>query len=93
MNRSIAHEALPWYKTLDSYYNRDEWELYDLKRDAVELTNLAEKSSMKEIRANLEARLREWQTLTNDPWRCAPHAVLQDKGEYKNDPQCLTLGV
>lgn len=84
---------MPWYKTLASYYKRDEWELYDLKYDAGELTNLAEKPSMKEIRLDLEKRLKNWQAITNDPWRCAPHSVLQDKGEYKNDPQCLTLGI
>lgn len=93
LNRSINHQPLPWYKTLANYYKRDEWELYDLKRDGAELTNLAQKPSFKDIRADLEQRLQKWQALTNDPWRCAPHGVLQDRGEFKNNPQCLTLGV
>lgn len=84
---------MPWYKTLTQYYQRDEWELYDLKMDPLEVKNLAEKPGMKEIRTKLEARLLKWQIQTNDPWRCAPHAVLQDKGEYKDDPQCLTLNI
>lgn len=37
-------------------------------------------------------RLNEWLEITNDPWRCAPHAVLQDAGPFKNHPQCMTLG-
>lgn len=93
MNRTINHQALPWYKTLQSYYERDEWELFDLKHDPTELTNLATKPSMKEIRTDLENRLMGWQMKTNDPWRCAPHAVLQDKGAFKEKPQCLTLGI
>lgn len=48
---------------------------------------------MAEVRMRLAARLAEWQTITNDPWRCAPHGVLQDKGEFKNDPQCMTLNI
>lgn len=84
---------MPWYKTLGRYYNRDEWELFDLKADGDELTNIASKPAMKEIRADLEKRLDKWLTTTKDPWRCAPHGVLQDKGDFKDNPQCLTLGV
>lgn len=93
LNRTINKEPLPWYKTLGRYYNRDEWELFDLKSDGSEMTNIASKPSMKEIRAHLEDRLNKWLEITEDPWRCAPHAVLQDKGEFKDNPQCMTLGV
>lgn len=89
----MSRQPLPWYKTLASYYNRDEWELFDLKMDPAERTNLASKPSMKETRTMLASMLLKWQTQTNDPWRCAPHAVLQDVGEFKNDPQCLALGI
>lgn len=89
----MSKQPLPWYKTLASYYNRDEWELYDLKYDAVELQNLAMKPSMKDVREDLEKKLMKWQEITDDPWRCAPHGVLQDKGEFQDDPQCLTLGI
>lgn len=93
LNRTINKQSLPWYKTLGRYYNRDEWELFDLKHDAEELMNIAEKPSMKEIRATLEKRLNEWLEETQDPWRCAPHAVLQNRGDYENNPQCMTLGI
>lgn len=93
LNRTINHQTLPWYKTLEKYYNRDEWEMYDLKADGAELTNIASKPSMKQTRAELENRLSKWLEITEDPWRCAPHGVLQDKGEFKNNPQCMTLGI
>lgn len=89
----MAKQSLPWYKTLSQYYQRDEWELFDLKMDSVELKNLANKPSYEKIRNTLAARLLDWQRQTNDPWQCAPHGVLQDKGEFKDDPQCLTLGI
>lgn len=93
MNRTLNHQSLPWYKTLKQYYKRDEWELFDLKFDPNEVQNLADDATMKKIRTQLEAQLMQWQIETNDPWRCAPHAILQDKGEFKDSPQCLTLGV
>lgn len=38
-------------------------------------------------------RLDDWLIATNDPWRCSPHGVLMDKGEFADDAQCLTLGI
>lgn len=89
----MANQPLPWYKTLDQYYKRDEWELFDLKMDPTELKNLAEKPGMAKVRAGLEARLMEWQRKTNDPWQCAPHGILMDKGEFADAPECLPLGI
>jgi N-sulfoglucosamine sulfohydrolase len=91
LNRTIAKQTIPWYKTLKTYYQRDEWELYDLKLDASEIQNVAKKKDYAKILADLQEKLLKWQIETNDPWRCAPHAVLEDKGEYKGNPECLTL--
>lgn len=91
LNRTKAKQNLYWYKTLNEYYKRSEWELYDLKKDAEELNNLFGKTSYANITADLQKRLFEWQKSTNDPWICAPHAVLEDKGLYKNNPQCMDL--
>ena len=41
VNRSLAGEPLHWFKTLEDYYYRDEWELFDLENDPQELKNLA----------------------------------------------------
>lgn len=92
LNRTIGKHPLPWYKSLKTYYNRPEFELYDLKKDGAEMQNLAYKKDFAKLRKELEEKLWNWQVDTNDPWRCAPHAVLEDKGEYKGNPSCLTLG-
>lgn len=40
LNRTRSKMPLPWYKTLQQYYYRPEWELYDLKADVDESRNL-----------------------------------------------------
>lgn len=92
LNRTLTKQFLPWYKNLNLYYKRPEWELYDIKKDPYEMRNLITNKEFNDIRVKLEKRLNKWLEDTNDPWRCAPHAVLEDKGEYKGNPQCLTLG-
>ncbi|KAL3274373.1 hypothetical protein HHI36_015771 [Cryptolaemus montrouzieri] len=91
LNRSRAHKDIRWYKKLSQYYYRKEWELFDLKHDSEELTNLAYNDTYKVIFKELKHRLFEWQNQTGDPWLCAPHAVLENKGFFKNDPQCMPL--
>ncbi|KAK5641207.1 hypothetical protein RI129_009754 [Pyrocoelia pectoralis] len=91
LNRTRSHHPLNWYKTLQSYYIRPEWELYDLKLDAGEVNNLAGKKSYKKILQELQEKLANWQKVTNDPWLCAPHSVLENIGEFKNDPKCMGL--
>jgi N-sulfoglucosamine sulfohydrolase len=91
LNRTRNKENLYWFKTLKEYYNRPEWELYDLKHDPEELNNLAGKNDYKVIMKELELRLFEWQNVTSDPWICSPHAVLENKGNYRNNPQCMPL--
>ncbi|XP_970679.2 N-sulphoglucosamine sulphohydrolase isoform X1 [Tribolium castaneum] len=91
LNRTRNKENLYWFKTLRQYYNRPEWELYDLKHDPVELNNLAGKSDYKDIMQELEKRLSEWQNATSDPWICSPHSVLENKGDYAHNPQCMPL--
>lgn len=65
--------------------------MYDLRKDAEELNNLVGKASFQDIFKNLKEKLFNWQKATDDPWICAPHAVLENKGKYKNNPQCLSL--
>lgn len=91
LNRTITKTSIPWYKTLRSYYQRDEWELFDLKLDASEVMNVAKKKDYAKILKDLQEKLWNWQVKTNDPFRCSPHSVLEDKGEFKDNPQCLTL--
>ncbi|KAH8358717.1 hypothetical protein KR093_002020 [Drosophila rubida] len=92
LNATINGQALPWYRTLQQYYQRPEWELYDIKADALERFNLADKPKYKATLKQLQQKLFNWQVDTADPWRCAPHAVLQAQGVFKEHPVCLTLG-
>lgn len=91
LDRVKTNQQLPWYKTLQDYYYRPEWELFDLKMDPIEVQNLANKPSHADILSTLKTDLQVWLNRTHDPWICGPNAVLQDKGFYKTNPQCLPL--
>nr|CAD7444839.1 unnamed protein product [Timema bartmani] len=89
LNRTQAKEPLNWYKTLEQYYYRDEWELFDLKKDADELHNLATVPSYQVRGLQEKNRLRKaWQT-SRDPvdkanWSRKVHAVREMVKEYRN---------
>ncbi|XP_043280801.1 N-sulphoglucosamine sulphohydrolase [Venturia canescens] len=91
LNRTRSNIPLRWKKTLKQYYNRSEWELYDLKKDPEELKNLAETSAAQEIFQILKKRLFEWQKSTNDPWLCAPRGVLESHGRDPRNQECMPL--
>ncbi|KAH9628181.1 hypothetical protein HF086_006812 [Spodoptera exigua] len=40
LNRTASKQPLPWYKTLEQYYYRPQWELYDIRADPAETRNL-----------------------------------------------------
>lgn len=89
--RTRTGTPLPWHITLQQYYFRQEWELFDRKADPHEFTNVASKPRYQPILASLQSALINWQNLTGDPWICSPHAVLENTGHYKRDMQCLQL--
>ena len=91
LKRTQAKEPLHWSKTLAQYYYRDPWELYDLKYDPQELSNIVLKESYANIVDLLQTKLVDWQNMTSDPWLCAPVGVLEDSGLYKSDPRCMPL--
>jgi len=91
LSRTKANQSLNWYKSLQEYYFRPEWELFDLKVDVEEKYNVAQKTSYQTVFEQLKTTLSNWQNRTKDPWICSPHAVLEDKGTFKNNPQCLPL--
>ena len=49
LQRHQTNQSLHWYKSLQEYYFRPEWELYDLKVDNEEKYNVAKKASYKVI--------------------------------------------
>lgn len=62
-----------------------------MKYDVEEVKNLAYDDNYKLILKELKLRLFHWQNITQDPWICSPHAVLEDKGPFLNNPQCMLL--
>ncbi|XP_063962051.1 N-sulphoglucosamine sulphohydrolase-like [Lytechinus pictus] len=91
LNRTRDHKPLNWYKTLKEYYYRPEWELFDLLADPTEVNNLAHVGKFQKLIVNLKKQLLDWQTVTNDPFRCHPWGVLEDAGDFKYSPTCLPL--
>jgi len=93
LNRTRTGQPTHWFKTLKSYYYRDQWELYDIHNDPKETKNLARDPSGQyaPLLASLRGDLRAWQNATFDPWICAPGGVLEDAGLYKLAPQCFDL--
>ena len=59
------------YKLM-KFYNIDEWELYDLKRDPEEMQNIVHDSQSQEIVADLKNRLAELREKYNVPKDTAP---------------------
>jgi len=55
-------------KKIAEYYDRPEFELFDLKEDPDESENFADKEHYKEILEELKEKLVEFQKRTNDPW-------------------------
>ncbi|GFO08663.1 N-sulphoglucosamine sulphohydrolase [Plakobranchus ocellatus] len=76
LHRTTTGQPTHWFKTLDQYYYRDEWELYDLQADPEELHNLAYNPDYHHVFAKMNKTLFSWQEETNDHWRCMPHSIL-----------------
>uniref|UniRef100_A0A0B7APM9 Sulfatase N-terminal domain-containing protein n=2 Tax=Arion vulgaris TaxID=1028688 RepID=A0A0B7APM9_9EUPU len=91
LNRTREGLPLLWFKTLNQYYYRDEWELYDLGSDPHEVHNMVNNATYSSILSALKKQLKSWQNITADPWICAPGAVLEFQGKYKGNPQCLSM--
>lgn len=86
MNKTKHGEQLKWTKTYKQYRERSEFEGFIVRRNReipVELGGA--------VRGLLWRRLMDWLEKTNDPFRCGVNAVLQDSGNYKNNPVCLKL--
>ncbi|GAB6020879.1 hypothetical protein CHUAL_003527 [Chamberlinius hualienensis] len=91
LNRTVTGQPTNWYKTLHDYYMRPEWELYNVDEDPTEVVNLAGNSSFISIEKKLKKALDHWQWLTNDPWVCSPHAVLEPLDRVAKTQICLPL--
>lgn len=92
LNRTRAGKPTHWFKTLQEYYYRSPWELYDVVNDPQEKKNLVNHSSKmyQTVFQVLRSQLIQWQNITNDPWICSPYGVLEDAGRYKTSPKCFS---
>jgi len=55
-------------RTVEAYVHRPRQELYDVESDPQERVNLAGSSEHAKVLAELQEKLRAWQTKTGDPW-------------------------
>ena len=87
----MAGEETHWFKTLEGYYYRDQWELYDLYNDQEEAFNVASDPVYQTQLQSLQSQLLKWQRATDDPWVCSPSSVWENKGHYPKAGVCLPL--
>lgn len=87
LNRTRLSEPTHWFKSLEQYYYRERWELYDSRADPLERRNLVSNPSYSNVLESLRQTLQKWQWETGDPWVCGPDYVLEDKLE----PHCRPL--
>ena len=76
LNHTRQGKPTGWFRTLEQYYYRAQWELFDLSTDPKELTNLFNKPEYQEVLKELRHELLAWQKTTNDQWICSPGGVL-----------------
>ena len=83
LNRTMTHEPLHWFSSLDKYYYREPFELYDVIADPEERVNLYNQTGYAPVAKQMLSSLRAWQHVTNDPWICSPFAVPGYDGKCK----------
>ena len=79
LNRTESGLPLPWITTLDKYYYRDEWQMFNLTSDPHEQNNLAYNPEYHTVFKSMQERLSQWLVETNDPWQCLPSEELQGR--------------
>ena len=85
LNRTREGRPTGWFRTLEKYYYRAQWELFDLNTDPKELTNLFDKPEYQKVVKELRLELLAWRETTNDHWICYPGGVLVDGACYSMD--------
>jgi len=68
--QDVLKTARPYYgkRRTEDYVQRPRFELFDLKADPDELTNLADDPKHRERLERMQAEMKEWQKRTGDPW-------------------------
>jgi len=63
-----GNDALYGPRTVERYIHRPEFELYDIEKDPLEANNLADDPRFESVLAVHKAKIRAFQTATQDPW-------------------------
>ena len=85
LNNTLHNQTTKWFKTLQQYYWRDQYELYDIVNDPHEMKNLANNARYASTLKELQNKLHSWRDATDDPWICWPEGV------YLGGETCHTL--
>ena len=72
LKHASQNVSTKWFKTLDQYYNRGEFELFDLDKDPLETKNVIDDPAYQDVAKELKDKLWQWQINTDDPWLCMP---------------------
>lgn len=64
----LGQDAKYGFRTVGQYIHRPAFELYDMKYDPDERTNLAADPAKKDLLESYKAKLKKWQAEVGDPW-------------------------
>ncbi|XP_014285239.1 N-sulphoglucosamine sulphohydrolase isoform X1 [Halyomorpha halys] len=78
LNNTRLKRPTHWYRRLEDYYYRQEWELFDISADPEEKHNIIHDPSHNVTMRKLKRVLEKWQMKTKDPWVCGTTHVLEN---------------
>jgi len=74
------------YKLIHFYYDIDEWELYDLEKDPVEMKNVYNDPFYSDVQADLHKQLEGLRVFYGDNDSLNQHFIEEYKEKVKKNP-------
>ncbi len=75
------------YKLIHFYYNIDEWELYDLEKDPMEIKNIYNDPAYNEVKVELNQRLEQLRNQYHDNDSFNKHFIDEYNEKVKKNPR------
>ncbi|MFV0267865.1 MAG: sulfatase/phosphatase domain-containing protein [Draconibacterium sp.] len=75
------------YKLIHFYYDIDEWELYDLTKDPLEMKNVYNDPAYDSVKETLHKELEELRTQYEDSDSLNQHFIDEYKEKVKKNPR------